>query len=293
MIKGSRAETPSISGMHDILNAMSVDVEEYFQVGAFENCIAKDSWGDLESRVSRSTHEILDLFSYHQIKSTFFCLGWVAERHGALIRRIVDDGHELASHGYDHQRVFQLSEREFREDVKRTQGILEDAGGVAVKGYRAPSFSVDQRSPWAHQILAELGYRYSSSVYPIKHDHYGVADAPRRPYMVADGALLEIPMTTLLLGKKRLPSSGGGFFRLLPYAVSKWMLDRVNAVDEMPACFYMHPWEVDPDQPVQHQAPLKSRFRHYVNLSRTKSKLARLLEDFNWSTVSHVYLGED
>lgn len=292
MAKAVELSSPRRHENGHILNAMSVDVEEFFQVGAFENCIAKADWGGFESRVARATNEILDLFAKHDTKSTFFCLGWVAERQGELIRRIVSEGHELASHGYDHARVFTLSEKAFREDVKKTQAILEDISGVAIKGYRAPSFSIDHRTPWAHAVLADLGYRYSSSVYPVKHDHYGMPDAPRFAYKIADSDLIEVPMTTVDIFGKHLPSSGGGYFRLFPYSVSRALLRRVNRQDRASAVFYMHPWEVDPDQPRQSQAQAKARFRHYVNLSKTKAKLERLLQDFSWDRMDKIYLEE-
>lgn len=273
-----------------IINAMSVDVEEFFQVGAFETCINKADWDGFDSRVAASTNEILDVFEAAGVKSTFFCLGWVAERQADLIKRIVAEGHELASHGYDHARVFHLTEAAFREDLKRTQAILEDIGGVKIQGYRAPSFSIDKRCPWAHGVLAELGYRYSSSVYPIQHDHYGMPDAPRAPYIVDGLDLVEIPMSTIELAGKRWPSAGGGFFRLLPYIISRRMIERVNEKDGVAATFYMHPWEIDTAQPVQYQAPLRSRFRHYVNLSKTKGKLIRLLKDFHWDRMDALFL---
>jgi len=276
----------------DIINAMSVDVEEFFQVGAFETCIAKADWDSFESRVERATHDILDLFDAYSVKATFFCLGWVAERHPSLVQRIVNNGHELASHGYDHARVFTLDERRFREDVLKTQDILSTISGAPIKGYRAPSFSIDERTPWAHGVLAELGYQYSSSVYPVKTDHYGMPDAPRFAYRPDGGALLEVPMTTVHLFNRQFPSSGGGYFRLLPYKVSKHLISNVNEKDGQAAIFYMHPWEVDPGQPRQERAPLKSRLRHYVNLHRTKMKLERLLKDFRWGRMDDVFLSD-
>lgn len=284
-------ERSSASHPH-VINAMSVDVEEFFQVGAFETCIAKEDWDGFESRVERATHDILDLFDIYNVKATFFCLGWVAERHPSLIQRIVKDGHELASHGYDHARVFTLNERQFRDDVIKTQDILNTISGAPIKGYRAPSFSIDERTPWAHGVLAELGYQYSSSVYPVKTDHYGMPDAPRFSYRPNDGTLLEVPMTTVQMFNRQFPSSGGGYFRLLPYKVSKHLISKVNEKDGQAAIFYMHPWEVDPEQPRQKDAPLKSRLRHYVNLHRTKMKLERLLKDFSWGRMDDVFLND-
>lgn len=289
MSKAAKRSSPS---HHEIINAMSVDVEEFFQVGAFETCIAKEDWDGFESRVERATHDILDLFDAYGVKASFFCLGWIAERHPSLIQRIVKDGHELASHGYDHARVFTLNKREFREDVLKTHDILSTVSGASVHGYRAPSFSIDERSAWAHDVLGDLGYRYSSSVYPVKTDHYGMPDAPRFAYRPRDGSLVEVPMTTVKVLGRQVPSSGGGYFRLLPYQLSKYLISKVNKEEGQAAIFYMHPWEVDPGQPRQDGAPLKSRFRHYVNLSQTKAKLEHLLQDFRWGRMDHVFLND-
>jgi polysaccharide deacetylase family protein (PEP-CTERM system associated) len=249
-----------------IVNAMSVDVEEYFQVGAFEQTIKRDNWAQLESRVAYNTGLVLDLFAEKGVKSTFFTLGWVAERQPELIRRIVAEGHELASHGYQHDRVHTLTQEQFAADLIKTKRILEDIGGVEVVGYRAPSFSIGERNRWALDTLAQQGYRYSSSVYPIAHDHYGWPSAPRRAFRpVAGSPLIEIPVTTVRTMGKVWPCGGGGFFRLLPYSLSRWTIAKVNTQENQSAIFYFHPWEVDADQPVQRSAPLKSRMRHYVN----------------------------
>lgn len=267
-------------------NALSVDVEDWFQVGAFERTIQRGHWDGLTHRVEGNTDAVLDLFAQADVKATFFTLGWVAERYPALIRRIADAGHEVASHGYDHARVFTFTPEQFRADLRKARGILEDAGGQAVTGYRAPSFSIDTRTPWAHAILAEEGYRYSSSVAPIRHDHYGWPESPRFAWKPVAGAeLVELPVTTAKLGKRTLAAGGGGFFRLLPYGFSRWAIRQVNEQAQRPAIIYFHPWEIDPDQPRVANAPLRSRLRHYSNLSVMAAKLRRLTRDFAWTRV--------
>ncbi len=271
-----------------IVNALSVDIEDWFQVGAFEGTIARDQWDRLERRVEANTERVLALFERVGAKGTFFTLGWVAERAPQLIRQIVAAGHELASHGYDHQRVFTLSAQQFRDDLAKTKALLEDTGGVAVTGYRAPSFSIDTRTPWAHAVLAEAGYIYSSSVAPVVHDHYGWPESPRfawRP--LEDSALIELPVTTARLGGRTVAAGGGGFFRLLPYQFSRWAVQQVNDADQ-PAVLYFHPWEIDPDQPRVADAPLKSKLRHYSRLAAMEGKLERLLGDFKWDRVDQV-----
>ncbi|MBU0669306.1 MAG: DUF3473 domain-containing protein, partial [Alphaproteobacteria bacterium] len=233
-----------------MLNGLSVDVEDWFQVGAFETTIARSDWDGIALRVGDNVRRVLDLFDEVGVKATFFTLGWVAERDPQAIRAIVERGHELASHGYDHTRVFTFAPADFAADLTKSRAILEDAGGAAITGYRAPSFSIDRRTPWAHEVLAEHGYAYSSSVAPIRHDHYGWREAPRFAFRpVADSALVEIPVTTAQVGERRLAAGGGGFFRVLPYAFSRWAIARVNRADRRPAVFYFHPWEVDPGQP--------------------------------------------
>ena len=274
-------------------NALSVDVEDWFQVGAFETVIDRKAWDSLESRVERNTDAVMSLFDEANVKATFFTLGWVAERYPALIRRIVDAGHEIASHGYGHDRVFTFTPEQFAADLLRSRKLIEDAAGVAVTGYRAPSFSIDQRTPWAHEILAEQGYTYSSSVAPVKHDHYGWAEAPRfafRPVLGSD--FLEVPVTTAQLGPKRLAAGGGGFFRLLPYAFSKWAIRQVNEDEQRPAIIYFHPWEIDPDQPRVTNAPIKSKLRHYTKLGVMAQKLKRLPKDFKWERLDAVVARE-
>jgi polysaccharide deacetylase family protein (PEP-CTERM system associated) len=272
-----------------ITNALTIDVEDYFQVSAFAPYIRRDEWDRRECRVERNVNHILDLLARRGTQATFFTLGWVAERYPRIVRRIVADGHELASHGYGHERASDLDLQAFTEDVTRAKRILEDIGGVPVLGYRAPSFSIGTGNLWAFDVLARAGYRYSSSIYPIAHDHYGMPDSPRFAYRVGDG-LLEVPVTTVRLLSRNLPSSGGGYFRLLPYALSRWLIGRVNAADREPAVFYFHPWEIDPGQPRVAGIDAKTRFRHYVNIPRMEAKLLQLLEDFRWGRMDHIFL---
>lgn len=269
-------------------NALSVDVEDWFQVGAFERVIDRAGWDALESRVEANSDAVLALFAEAGVKATFFTLGWIAARHPALIRRIVAAGHEIASHGWDHQRVFTLTPDAFRADLARARAAIEDAAGEKVMGYRAPSFSIDARTPWAHPILAEEGYAYSSSVAPVVHDHYGWPEAPRFAFApVAGSDFIEIPVTTARLAGRTIAAGGGGFFRLLPYRFSRWAITQVNA-EGRPAIFYFHPWEIDPDQPSVANAPLKSRLRHYSRLSAMRGKLKRLLADFEWGRLDAI-----
>jgi polysaccharide deacetylase family protein (PEP-CTERM system associated) len=274
-------------------NALSVDVEDWFQVGAFETVISRSDWDTLECRVEANCDAVLALFDDAGIKGTFFTLGWVAQRYPALMRRIVDAGHELASHGYGHDRVFSFTSAQFAADIQRARKLIEDTSGAKVTGYRAPSFSIDQRTPWAHEILAEQGYSYSSSVAPVKHDHYGWADAPRFAFRpVAGSDFLEIPVTTAMLGSKRLAAGGGGFFRLLPYAFSRWAISQVNTDEARPAIIYFHPWEIDPGQPRVANAPIKSKLRHYTKLGAMAGKLRRLAGDFEWERLDAVVARE-
>lgn len=274
------------------VNAMSVDVEDYFQVSAFEKVIDRADWDGLPCRIESNMDRILGLFRERGVRATFFTLGWLAERYPGMVRRIVDEGHELASHGWLHQRVTDLSKEEFRQDVLRTKGVLEDTGGVEVRGYRAPSYSIMDRNIWAWEVLHHTGHRYSSSIYPIKHDHYGMPDAPRfafRPFL--DGDFLEIPVTTVCLGERNLPCGGGGYFRLFPYLYSKWGIERVNANDNQSCVFYFHPWELDVDQPHQPDIDVKTRVRHYLNIGRMERRLGRLLLDFAWDRMDAIFLG--
>ena len=272
-----------------LTNALTIDVEDYFQVSAFAPYIQRSDWEQRECRVERNVDRILQLLAATGTQATFFTLGWVAERYPALVRRIVAGGHELASHGYGHERASDLDETAFRHDVDRAKKLLEDIGGVPVQGYRAPSFSIGNDNLWAFDTLASVGYVYSSSIYPIRHDHYGMPDAPRFAHR-RDNGLLEIPVTTLRMGGRNLPSSGGGFFRLLPYGLSRWMLRRVNAQDRQAAVFYFHPWEIDPGQPRIPGIDARTRFRHYVNIGRTEGRLRQLLQDFRWGRMDRVFL---
>jgi polysaccharide deacetylase family protein (PEP-CTERM system associated) len=271
-----------------VINGLSVDIEDWFQVGAFENSIRREDWESLPSRVERNSDAVIELFGRTGAKGTFFTLGWVAERCPALIRRIVAAGHEVASHGWDHVRVFTMTPGQFREDLRRTRAVLEDLGGCRVVGYRAPSFSIDARTPWAHEILAEEGYAYSSSVAPVVHDHYGWPEAPRFAFRPLPGAdLIELPVTTARLGGRTIAAGGGGFFRLFPYAFSRWAIRQVNA-EGRPGIFYFHPWEIDPGQPRVAHAPLRSRLRHYARLSAMEAKLARAIGDFAWDRIDRI-----
>ena len=275
------------------VNGLSVDVEDWFHVGAFEDVIERGSWDSLSDRVEDNVLRILDMFAEADVKATFFTLGWVAQRHGALLRRVAEAGHELASHGWDHARVFTLGRERFADDLTRTRKVIEDAAGVPVTGYRAPSFSIDQRTPWAYMVLAEQGYAYSSSVAPVAHDHYGWREAPRfafRPLPWSD--LIEIPVTTAEFGGRRLAAGGGGFFRVLPYAFSRWAIRQVNRRDGRSAIFYFHPWEIDPGQPRVAGAPLKSRLRHYTNIEVMADKLRQLVGEFPWGRMDVLALRE-
>lgn len=283
------ATLPSSAVSTTPINAMTVDVEDYYQVSAFEPHVRRDEWNRYESRVERNTDRILDLFAAHGVRATFFMLGIVAERYPALIRRIVASGHELASHGYAHVRVTQQQPEEFRADVVRTKQLLEDLSGVPVRGYRAASYSIGAGNLWALDVLAQAGHSYSSSIYPIRHDLYGMPSAPRFAFR-PNATLLEVPVTTVELLNQRLPCGGGGYFRLLPYRWSRWAMRRVNQRDRQSCVFYFHPWEIDPDQPRPPQLRLKTRVRHYLNLRRMERRLARLLGDFRWGRMDEIFL---
>ena len=275
--------------MSRVVNAMTVDVEDWFQVQAFAGIIAREAWETLPRRVEANTDTFLQMFADAGVKATFFTLGWIADRHPDLVRRIVAEGHELASHGYWHQLADHQTPDVFREDVSHARQVLQDVGGVPVRGYRAPTFSINTRNPWAFDILADEGYSYSSSLFPIKHDLYGVPDAPRFAHRVSGGRLMEIPMTTVRAGGRNLPCAGGGYFRLFPYALFRAGLRRFNKQDGASGVFYTHPWEIDAGQPRVSSAPLMSKFRHYVNLSRTKGRIVRLLSDFAWDRMDRVF----
>ena len=273
-----------------ILNAMTVDVEDYFQVEAFSKVISRDAWDGFPSRVEANTDRLLELFASADVKATFFVLGWIAARQRPLIKRIVEGGHEIASHGFSHCRADGQKLEEFRSDVRNAKHLLEDIGGVPVAGYRAATFSIARKNWWVFDVLAEEGYTYSSSVYPITHDLYGMPDAPRAPFHPVWSQFTEIPLTTVRVFGKNLPCAGGGYFRLLPYAISRWSLARVIEHERRPCVFYCHPWEIDPAQPRQTQAPIKSQLRHYMNLGKMERRLHRLLRDFSWGRMDEAFL---
>jgi polysaccharide deacetylase family protein (PEP-CTERM system associated) len=275
---------------HGFVNALTVDIEDYFHVQALERVVSRDSWDRRETRVERNTDEVLAIFAESGRKATFFILGWVAKRHPALVKRIAAAGHEVASHGLDHVRVDRQDRASFRDCIGTTKNLLEDIAGVAVKGYRAPSFSIGRAQFWAYELLAEAGYRYSSSVYPVRHDNYGIPEAPRTPFRPANAPdIVELTLPTLSAGSRNLPAGGGGFFRLLPYAASRWSIARLNAVERRPCIFYFHPWEIDAQQPRVAGLSAKSRFRHYLNLDRMAPRLRQLVRDFDWDRLDHVY----
>jgi polysaccharide deacetylase family protein (PEP-CTERM system associated) len=275
-----------------IRNAMTCDVEDYFQVSAFAPHISRDSWPSRECRVERNMDRILGILDGAGIKGTFFTLGWIAERYPQVVRRIADGGHELASHGYAHLRASDQDRYEFTQDITRAKGLLEDISGQRVLGYRAPSFSIGPRNMWALDALQLAGYRYSSSIYPIAHDHYGMPDAPRFAfYPNGKDGLLEVPITTVRVRERNLPAGGGGYFRLMPYSMSRWMMRKVNREDRQSAIFYFHPWELDPQQPRPEGLDLKSRFRHYVNLHRMEDRIRALTRDFAWDRMDRIFLG--
>jgi len=273
-----------------VTNALTIDVEDYFQVSAFAPHIPRHEWPQRECRVERNVDRILALLDEKETKATFFTLGWIAERYPEIVRRIVTEGHELASHGYGHERASEQTESAFFSDINLAKLILEDLVGTEVKGYRAPSFSIGAGNLWAFECLERAGYRYSSSIYPIRHDHYGMPEAPRHAHAI--GGLLEIPATTLRFLNRNWPASGGGYFRLMPYSLSRWMLQRINDTDQLPAVFYFHPWEIDAEQPRIPGISRKTRFRHYVNISSMETRLKRLLGDFRWSRMDHLFLPE-
>lgn len=273
-----------------VRNAMSVDVEDFFQVSAFERVISRADWDSITPRVYQNTRNVLDLFEENGTRATFFTLGWVAERYPELIREICARGHELASHGMSHIRATQQTPQEFAADVRQSKALLEDVSGAEVVGYRAPSFSIATTNLWAHDELADAGYAYSSSIYPVKHDLYGMPSAPRFAFHVQRSGILEIPVTTTTLGRYNLPCGGGGYFRLLPYFYSRWAIQRVNELDGEAAIFYFHPWEIDPGQPRQNPIGVKTRVRHYTNLGIMKQKLRRLASDFAWGSMREVFL---
>jgi polysaccharide deacetylase family protein (PEP-CTERM system associated) len=276
-----------------IRNAMTCDVEDYFQVSAFAPYIDRASWPNRECRVEANMDRILALFERHGVRATFFTLGWIAERYPQLVRRIVAGGHELASHGYGHLRASDQSRAEFANDIRSAKALLEDIGGQAVLGYRAPSFSIGRANLWALDELLDAGYRYSSSIYPIAHDHYGMPEAPRFAfYPNGPDGLLEVPITTVQLMGRNLPAGGGGYFRLLPYALSRWMMAKVNRDDRRSALFYFHPWEIDTQQPRPEGLGAKARFRHYINIDRMENRIEALARDFAWDRMDRIFLNQ-
>jgi polysaccharide deacetylase family protein (PEP-CTERM system associated) len=276
-----------------IVNAMTVDVEDYFHVSAFDSVVSRARWSQFESRVSDNTDRLLELFDRANVRSTFFVLGWVAERFPALVRRIVDLGHEVASHGHDHQLLYLLTPRQFREDVRAAKKAIEDAAGIAVVGFRAPSYSVIESSLWALDVLIEEGFVYDSSIFPIHHDRYGIPVSPRHPYVLSrpPASIVEAPGSTVKWGPFNLPVGGGGYFRILPYGWTRWGIRRLNEFEKLPAIFYLHPWEIDPDQP-RLSAGRLSRFRHYRNLEKTEDRLRALLREFRFSTMMSLLHGQ-
>lgn len=269
-------------------NVMTVDVEDYFHVSAFENAISRNSWDKLEHRVERNTHFVLDMFKNHDVKATFFVLGWVAERYPKLIQRIVAEGHELASHGYGHQRLSQLTKEQIFADIRKSKNILEDISASKIYGYRAPSFSVNRKNIWVYDILKKLEFTYSSSIYPIKHDLYGEPNWPRKPFLTEQG-ILEIPCSTLKLMSKNIPIAGGGYYRLLPYWLNKIAINQFIQKEKTPYLFYFHPWEIDPEQPKIENIDVKSKIRHYTNLSAMAQKVTKLLPHYNWKSLQETY----
>ncbi|MDF1819129.1 MAG: DUF3473 domain-containing protein [Immundisolibacteraceae bacterium] len=274
--------------MTTMVNAMTVDVEDYYQVSAFESIVKKAQWATHPSRVEKNTYACLDLFERNEVKATFFMLGCVAETAPDLVREIVKQGHEIASHGYSHVRVIHQTQSEFRDDIRHTKTILEDLSGIAITGYRAASYSICAQTPWAYEELSNAGYRYSSSIYPIRHDLYGDPNAPRLPFTTANGTITEVPVTTARWVGKNWPAGGGGYFRLLPYWYSKAAINAVNSADKAPAVFYFHPWEIDPGQPKIPDTPLKTRIRHYSNLGKMQTKLEQLVGQFSWSRLDNL-----
>jgi polysaccharide deacetylase family protein (PEP-CTERM system associated) len=277
-----------------IVNAMTIDVEDYFHVSVFDGVVPRSQWSRLETRVCANTERLLEMFDEARIQSTFFVLGWVAERWPHLVQRIAERGHEIASHGYGHRLVYDQTPRQFRDDVRRAKGLLESAAGTQVFGYRAPSYSITPRSLWALDVLIEEGFRYDASIFPVHHDRYGIPVSARHPYRIEreSGSLWEAPASTVRCGSMNLPIGGGGYFRILPYAWTRWGIARLNQVERRPAIFYLHPWEIDPGQP-RLEASLLSRFRHYRNLDRTEARLRALLRDFQFGPLMSVFAAAD
>jgi len=270
-------------------NYLTIDVEDYFQVAAFEDIVSLDSWDNYESRVKTNTRRILDLFATHNVKATFFILGWTAERYPDLVKEIHRQGHEIGCHSYWHRKIYELTPDEFREDTKRAKSLLEDIIDKQVLGFRAPSYTITNKSLWALDILQELGFKYDSSIFPIYHDNYGIPDAPRFEYKLPEHDMMEYPISTSLFLGRKIPVAGGGYFRIFPYWFTKMALKKINVKENKPFIFYLHPWEIDPAQPRMKKAKLLSRFRHYINLNTTYDRLQRLLQDFSFRPISDKY----
>lgn len=273
-------------------NAMTIDVEDYFQVSAFERYVPRAQWGTMERRVEANTDVILSLLDDAGVTATFFTLGWIAKRHPSMLRRIVAGGHEVASHGWDHVRVTTMARDAFETDVRRAKHCLEDLSGQAVTGYRAPTYSFDHRTPWAHDVLADTGHRYSSSVAPVRHDLYGMPAASRFAYPAAEGRLLEVPISTAVVAGKNRMCAGGGWFRLYPYALTRRLIGRLNHEEGQSAVFYLHPWEIDAMQPRVAGIDRRTRFRHYLNLGKVESRVGALLRDFRWDRMDRVFAAD-
>lgn len=276
-----------------VLNILTVDVEDYFHVSAFAGVIDREAWGALNCRVEHNTQRLLDLFDEKKVQGTFFVLGWVAERYPALVREIAKRGHEVASHGWSHQLVYEQTPEVFREETHRSKRLLEDLVQEPMRGYRAASYSITKKSLWALDILCELGFEYDSSIYPVYHDRYGIPDATREPHVLtapSGASIIELPLSYISIAGARIPISGGGYFRLFPYWFTQRCMRSVNRKHDLPIIFYLHPWEIDTEQPRIH-ASLLSRFRHYNNLNKCFSRLNTLLENFEFATATE-YVSE-
>lgn len=272
-------------------HALTVDVEDYYHVSAFANTVSPSQWADMPSRLEDNTRKLLALFEQHDTVATFFVLGWVAERFGNLVKDIASQGHEVASHGYSHQLVFEQSPSVFRSETLRSKALLEDLIGQEVKGYRAASYSITRQSLWALDILVEAGFSYDSSIFPVYHDRYGMPGAPERVHLArapGGGEIIEYPLTVARLARWRLPVAGGGYFRLYPYWFTRAMLRKSGRDLSQPFIFYLHPWEIDPQQPRISDASWLSRFRHYLNLGRCEKRLEQLVTDFSFTTAAEV-----
>lgn len=272
-----------------MLNALTIDIEDYYHVSAFESSVRFEDWDRYESRVEKNTHRILDILDEHETKATFFVLGWVAERQPGLVRAIDERGHEVASHGYAHQRIYTQTPEQFHKETQRSKYFLEDTIGQPVIGYRAASYSIITRSLWALDILMEEGFLYDSSIFPIWHDLYGIPNSQRFSYVInnGSGSINEYPLSTVRIGKMNFPVGGGGYLRLLPYSFTRWAINRLNKIEKQPAIIYLHPWELDPQQP-KLKGQWLSHFRQYTNLNKTEGILKSLLNDFMLGTMKDI-----